>query len=573
MDRKELLKRWMLGYIEPSLFYVPWNKNKEYGEYVTIRFEISYSIYTELRRDPVFAIYKVDDIEYKNPIYCTALYDKDYNMIRNGIINRQYFNICSEYGSISNQVILKSGQYKIKMLCSGSGLASNGKDEWEFTIEKGTSGNPIFQSDSFEYSYRDIVINPFMGVKYLGLNFEIGEVISVNASECIDENIIKTITIPDNCPIYCSLSGKISNSNSDRHSSFYIDISSGDELDGVSSTCGNNEYYKGYITFDEYLYNYKTGEYNKSKSRGKKEIVNNKILDGFNGHDSIMYWNGEGCDYKLNNSNTLTALTRFIKPQEFKYCFSISGNTDVYYSKFETDIYSSNIKVKGDNHLPISNSYHYEEADIYPLQNSITWSEYKYNENTGENELIKEYTDTCIYLDIYGKYSYLTTNRYKEYGYFCPQNNTSSYSFAKEKSDSFKKEYVDSLNIIKEKYSSHEVFIPFTTLISSETIIPPKTDNIFYYWNPTILGYNDSKTAFFIYNYNKSKNDAQKHIVQTDTFSYAIDMGVDWSGYDNHEDPTCWIQNSDLGYKLGIYSSEIEVYHPELIPQESGGET
>lgn len=31
MDRKELLKRWMLGYIEPSLFYVPWKKNNKEG--------------------------------------------------------------------------------------------------------------------------------------------------------------------------------------------------------------------------------------------------------------------------------------------------------------------------------------------------------------------------------------------------------------------------------------------------------------------------------------------------------------------------------------------------------------
>lgn len=29
MDKKELLKRWALAYIEPSLFYVPWRNNKE----------------------------------------------------------------------------------------------------------------------------------------------------------------------------------------------------------------------------------------------------------------------------------------------------------------------------------------------------------------------------------------------------------------------------------------------------------------------------------------------------------------------------------------------------------------
>lgn len=29
MDKKELLKRWVLAYTEPSLFYIPWKKLKE----------------------------------------------------------------------------------------------------------------------------------------------------------------------------------------------------------------------------------------------------------------------------------------------------------------------------------------------------------------------------------------------------------------------------------------------------------------------------------------------------------------------------------------------------------------
>ena len=45
-----------------------------------------------------------------------------------------------------------------------------------------------------------------------------------------------------------------------------------------------------------------------------------------------------------------------------------------------------------------------------------------------------------------------------------------------------------------------------------------------------------------------------------------IDLGVDWKGYDNYEDTTKWAGTI-------LYNSELEVYHPELIPKEKAGET
>ena len=45
-----------------------------------------------------------------------------------------------------------------------------------------------------------------------------------------------------------------------------------------------------------------------------------------------------------------------------------------------------------------------------------------------------------------------------------------------------------------------------------------------------------------------------------------IDLGVDWNGYDNYEDENKWSGTI-------LYNSELEVYHPELIPKEKAGET
>ena len=83
MDKKELLKRWALAYTEPSLFYVPWKRHKSnYYEYITVQFETHEHTIENWQRDPVFAIYRADDTKYEHPIYCTALYDKDNNLIQ-----------------------------------------------------------------------------------------------------------------------------------------------------------------------------------------------------------------------------------------------------------------------------------------------------------------------------------------------------------------------------------------------------------------------------------------------------------------------------------------------------------
>ena len=45
-----------------------------------------------------------------------------------------------------------------------------------------------------------------------------------------------------------------------------------------------------------------------------------------------------------------------------------------------------------------------------------------------------------------------------------------------------------------------------------------------------------------------------------------IDLGVDWNGYDNYKDENKWSG-------IILYNSELEVYHPELIPKEKAGES
>ena len=153
-----------MAYTEPSLFYIPWKqtKKKVYYEYVTIMFKYAIPTFSskDWARVPVFGVYLVNDDKSETLVYSTALYDEDSHLIRNGIMTGtvSYFYICGDHGR-TNRALIKEGHFKIRMLCSGSGMVTNNVYEWDFEVKRGASGT-IYDTGYYEVSYHTITIDP-----------------------------------------------------------------------------------------------------------------------------------------------------------------------------------------------------------------------------------------------------------------------------------------------------------------------------------------------------------------------------------------------------------------------------
>ena len=531
MDKKELLKRWALAYTEPSLFYVPWGKHqKPYGEYITVQFETVECTFEDWQRDPVFAVYKADDIEYNHPIYCTALYDNDNNIIRNGIIQRRFFYVCAEYGSASTRVILPSGKYKIKMLCSGGGMITNGIDEWEFTVERGTSGNTIYSNNAIDYSYRDVIINPFKGYKYLQIDCETELVKTCKPSELVTKNVLQSFDVSG----YSSVSQKYS-SNSTNY--FLMETKTIDEF---IEEC-KMKFYLMNAVINEKIVNLCQNTTSISSQRGKKKIVRNKGYDDYYNkitHRYLQFVDYNKVDYIQYNFNDYDI-----------ECSFWLGDYDKVYD-------------------------YYFYADCYPYEYLRRYAEFKISNNVGIGS--PEIMSVSTMSENVGKNRLITFNyNWKNklsvgiyHGESSPEEMVNNYNttFSPERYLAYVSNELQSRNDIKNNCTDHYkneenyimgnksswVSVLLSSLLTNETSVGKTVDLVKH-----TVELNNS-TFFF-------KNEVIGTQVVPPPFK-VIDLGVDWNGYDNYKDENKWSGTI-------LYNSELEVYHPELIPKEKAGET
>ena len=116
MDKRELLKRWVLAYTEPSLFYVPWKKNDstytvEFRRYANIQFS-SKHISSKYYLDYAYMI--SDEIYYKDLYANYYIYDKNGNYY--DIIGGKHTS--DKILIFSNTIKLPKGEYFYKEMVS-----------------------------------------------------------------------------------------------------------------------------------------------------------------------------------------------------------------------------------------------------------------------------------------------------------------------------------------------------------------------------------------------------------------------------------------------------------------------
>ncbi len=554
-----------MAYTEPSLFYVPWRKHqKPYGEYITVQFETLECTFEDWQRDPVFAVYKADDTEYKNPIYCTALYDNDNNMVRNGIIQRRFFNVCSEYGSAANPVILPSGKYKIKMLCSGSGMITNGVEEWEFNIERGTSGKPIYSGSIIDYSYRDIVIDPFKGYKYLQIDCEIGDLITeLSPSEIADFKVLQTMEIPSIINTGTLQATIIDKYSKPIYEPMLFDISTVDE---ISNNSTKTKYYKAYACFNEYVIDNRTGN-SQQQYRGKKEIINNE--------NKIPYNKNAFLKFKDKNPYILEYVLA-TNADLFDYGFRVGNAQDDFeclYKYFYCGEWSEDSWDKPNAKININN-FEIRDVDVQSFSTEVTtrdWNFVFYDE-LGEPNWYKT-AGITFNLKYYEKCSDVEKSQYNEVYDGIGNPPTQDFAIYNEKNELFKDNIKDAIDkqLSESSYmreNSCWIRLPFSYLLSNTNPIPPISTSKHEYRNWEV-GYSQTLhegeyIGYITSGYGHGENRIE--YIQYPSTPTIIDLGVDWKGYDNYEDTTKW-----SGTRL--YNSELEVYHPELIPKEKAGET
>lgn len=531
MDKKELLKRWALAYTEPSLFYVPCKKRQTpYGEYVTVQFETVECTFEDWQRDPVFAVYKADDIEYKHPIYCTALYDNDNNIIRNGIIQRRYFYVCAEYGSASTRVILPSGKYKIKMLCSGGGMITNGIDEWEFTVERGTSGNTIYSNYGIDYSYRDVIINPFQGYKYLQIDCEAELVKTCKPSELVTRNVLQSFDVSEY--------GTVRYYSNSQYTNYFL--MGTETIDEFIEEC-EMKFYLMNAVINEKIVDLRQNITNVSTQRGKKKIVRNKGYDDY-------YNKLQNRDLQFVNYNKVDFIQYDFNDYDIECSFWLGDYGDVY------------------------NYYFY--ADCSPYDYLRTSAEFKISNNTeiGSPEIMSvSTTSQSVGKNRVIKFNYNWKNKvsvgiYR--GESNPEEMVNNYDtkFSLERYLAYVSNELQLRNDIKNNCAVHYknennyimdnksswCSVLFSSLLTNEMPVGQTVDLVKH----TV----ELNNGTFLF-----KNEVIGTQVVPPTFK-VIDLGVDWNGYDNYKDENKWSGTI-------LYNSELEVYHPELIPKEKAGET
>lgn len=528
MDKRELLKRWALAYTEPSLFYVPWGKRQNpYGEYITVQFETLECTFEDWQRDPVFAVYKADDTEYENPVYCTALYDNDNNLVRNGIIQRRFFYVCDEYGSASTRVILPSGKYKIKMLCSGGGMITNGIEEWEFTIERGTSGNPIYSGSIIDYSYRDVVINPFKGYKYLQIDCEAELIKTCKPSELVTKNVLQSFDVNGY--------GGLGYYKESVYTNYFPMVMK--TVDDFIEEC-QNKFYLMQAVINEEIVDLHQSSRNKSVLRGKKKIVRNKGYDDY--YNKIVSRYLQFTDY-----NKVDYIQYDFNDYDIECSFWLGHYGEIYNYDFYANCYPSEY-LKTSAKFEIPNNMQIGNPELVSVDTTF--------ENVGKNKFIKFNYKWKNKLSV-GKYHgdsnpELMTNNYDTK--FSPDRYLAYVSNELQLRNNLKNactnHYKDENNYIIKDNSSW-LAVLFSSLLTNESPNGTTEDLVNHY-----VELNGGTFSF--------KNEVVGTQIVPPQYK-VIDLGVDWSGYYNYNDEDKW-----SGTKL--YNSELEIYHPELIPKKAG---
>ena len=555
MDKKELLKRWALAYTEPSLFYVPWKNNqKPYGEYITVTFKSQYFIFKNWQRQPVFAIYYADDSEYKNPIYCTALYDQNYNIVSNGIHSNQSFYVGNKHGDSWSMKLLHSGKYKIRMLCSGGGMITNGIKEWEFTVDRSSAQSTIYEGEQIDYSNRNIEIDPFKGYKYLQIDCEAELVKTTTSKESTKREVLQSFNI----------------SGYDfAETDSYLYLHRGN----IDDYCAENQV-KCYLmraVINEKMSNGKDDTILISQ-RGKKKILRNKgYIRWRDDYYHIHYHDG----LELSNQTTVDLV---------KYDYENFGNIEyTFYLGTSTHCYSYYISMwRNTNDGSNPNTYRLRDSGGCGVSNSssignpelvsVDVSLYDAWWGTDKNNLKFKYANKKkVILAGGGGYGISSDNYFEPF----PIRDVKGSAFNSQVSTLYLNREKQFDEICKQEFSTiyehedlHEYIEPNdyclvpTYAIISDTKIPNL--NI-----PEVKVYGvqmdcpappEGGTIIDIY-----EEKTGEYIEIPPEFS-VVDLGVDWQGYDHHEDIDNW---SDTR----LYNTELEVYNPELIPKESGGET
>lgn len=542
MDRKELLKRWALAYTEPSLFYIPWKEKCSYGEQITVRFDLPEYIFENWQRRAVFAVYSNNNDE-KKLIYCTAIYDDNNNMVSNGLYTTQnqgiaentMFKVLTAHGSRGGTAILPSGNYKIKMLCSGSGIITNNIYEWDFSIEKGDSPNPIRKYGDMEYSWKDVIINPFKGYKCLKIDMAVELVKQSVASELCSEDVFETTTI-DDC----------------RHLGHYVEDSS------QHSGYRYDQYYNLPCRYLDYFYD------KQQTSLYLFKAVFNEIKN----------------DIKNNTSNAMSRGTKkIITAPEF---YEDGGNNFLIFNNYNT----VSLKKHRDNDNSVDYSvalgdilpmwsYEFQYSDIYPsYNNKVNMS---LTSGTILEETIRDTDNVCCSTSAN---SYDDDDKIINFVLYTKTKELSN-RFSPIVEDFYPSEYYKSF---KDRYDVHvnnelqiaeSIKLQFNAFIgNSENIVENndgfkrisiKLKNLL---NNEDIGWYRSKDFFSIeYNYipdGYSELDVKVTTSEEEFVPYykIIDTGIDWNGYEYYLEEDKWD-----GTRL--YSIDCEVYHPELIPKES----
>lgn len=537
MDKKELSKKWLLSYTEPSLFWIPWKKSdKPYGEYVTVTIDVPIYTGEDWQRDPVFAVYYADDANYKNPIYCTALYDKDCNIIRNGIISQSHFNICEEHGSANNPVILPSGRYKIKMLCSGGGAVINDIDVWEFSINRNTAQGKIYSGGLYDYSYRTITINPFKGFKYIQIDCETELVKTCKPSDTIEDAVIQTF----------DLSGE--------------SIARCDEY-GYGGYGGN--YFPITVkNYDEFITNASVKFYL------LKAVFNEKLSDG-----SFLSKRGE---------KKIIEDTNYYKkfPNEIQLQFTDYHTVSVIKRNryaFGNDEYSFYIGSASPSlHYQDGAAYYYTfYANCYPYDN-LRFGYNDFSLSKGTTIDIPELVDTKVIFqknNIHFDYTYfgkILTKKYQSKKIYPIDEIPNIYpnKFTQERYDVYKNaelvwreiekaeitEFCSNETNYQTKNTNSHFGIGLQNLILDEPI-PTEEVEIF-----------DMYVEKDIYNKFTLKSESAGIIEVPKNPHKVINTGLNWEGYEYYQNLNKWSGTI-------LYNDEVSLYKPELIPKKEEGET
>ena len=525
-----------MAYTEPSLFYVPWGKHQNpYGEYITVRFETVECTFEDWQRDPVFAVYKADDIEYKHPIYCTALYDNDNNIIRNGIIQRRYFYVCTEYGSASTRVILPSGKYKIKMLCSGGGMITNGIEEWEFDIKRGTSGNTIYSNNAIDYSYRDVVINPFKGYKYLQIDCEAELVKTCKPSELVTRTVLQSFDVSE----YGSVGYYDVSQTSPTYTNYFLMETK--TIDEFIEEC-EMKFYLMNAVINEKIVDLHKNITNVSAQRGKKKIVRNKGYDDY--YNKLVNQHLQFVDY-----NKVDYIQYNFNDYDIECSFWLGGDGyDVYNYYFYANCSPSErlhtrAKFKISKNAEIGNPEIMSVSTTFQNVGKNRWI--KFNYNWKNKASVREYygeSDPEVMVNNYD--TKFSPERYLAYV-------SNELQLRNDIKNNCAVHYKNENNYIMDNKSSW-CSVLFSSLLTNEMPVGETVDLVKH----TVELNNET---FLV------KDEVIGTQIVPPQFK-VIDLGVDWNGYDNYEDENKWSGTI-------LYNSELEVYHPELIPKEKAGET